>query len=632
MSDQEIAKILEKFQDVLSLTDWFSAMGRAIIWWVDKMFANILGSLTKGLDYAYEFLNFYDSPMINDFLKSYFPVILVMMTAAFVYLGFQIMQGKKDLNKIVSSTLFALSLFVALPWLLNQGTDLLMAGKESLPNNNHQALTIIQSNITDIYEIDAKGWTTKKPKPLNNIDNMTDVNLLDINESVDMGGFFIDNSPLSEKGQDILSKKLTKIGDFYVVTKPISHFFSDDQTYYRYSFHPWLMLFQLIGKALVLGFTIAKTMMLLTSLGILKVITFGTALTDIETGQRNKKLLLKIRNTLIVLFIMLVMLYMYDIVMAFISASDMSAFMKAFAIIVLSIMFMDGPDIVEELFGIDAGLKSVSRGLIGFAMGAKTTGDLAKGGADLSKKLAKTAGKAANKTATAGGMLIGGAKGALDGFKEKASKGPDPSGGASGKGSPMPSPMKGKDAGGGMPEPSKGDNGTTGASASTTGGSSGQESTNVSPTPSPGGTTAPSANGTSIVANQESPASQPSGASESLPKPEVANQVEQNKNSFATRPPGQNAEGVLNGNRASKKGAAKESPIANYESLPKGAKSAKENMDQYAKGREKDPHSVPQKALSSYANVAQKAYDSNIATKTRKSYDVMKNTTKGDKE
>ncbi|ECW8242624.1 hypothetical protein F3247_15135, partial [Listeria monocytogenes] len=184
---------------------------------------------------------------------------------------------------------------------LGQGTDLLMAGKDALPNNKHQALTIIQENITDVYAIDAEGWTTKNPEPRNEIANMTDVNLLDINESVDMGGFFIDNSPLSDKGQDVLSKKLTKIDGKYVVTKPVSHFFTEDQTYYRYSFHPFLMLFQLIGKALVLGFTIAKTMMMLTSLGILKVITVGTALTDLETGQRNKKLLLKIRNTLIVL-------------------------------------------------------------------------------------------------------------------------------------------------------------------------------------------------------------------------------------------------------------------------------------------------------------------------------------------
>ncbi|EDN9305610.1 hypothetical protein FWK73_14810 [Listeria monocytogenes] len=603
MDTQEIANILKEYQDVLGLTDWFSAAGRSIIWWVDKMFANIVGSLTKGLDYAYEFLDFYNSTKINDFIDDYKGIFFSLMTLAIAYLGFQIIRGNKELNKIVSSTLFAISLFVALPWLLGQGTDLLMAGKDALPNNKHQALTIIQENITDVYAIDAEGWTTKNPEPRNEIANMTDVNLLDINESVDMGGFFIDNSPLSDKGQDVLSKKLTKIDGKYVVTKPVSHFFTEDQTYYRYSFHPFLMLFQLIGKALVLGFTIAKTMMMLTSLGILKVITVGTALTDLETGQRNKKLLLKIRNTLIVLYIMLVMLYMYDITMAFVSASEMSSFMKAFAIIVLSIMFMDGPDIVEELFGIDAGLKSVSRGLIGFAMGAKTATDIAKGGADLSKKVAKTTGAVANKAATAGGMLIGGAKGALDGFKERATQGMNGGGSSSNE-----SPLAGQN------EATTAAKDTASGGTGSTGGAGGIASSESPSTPGSGGIT--SLGGESNL---------PSDSPNVTPSPGVAQQVEESSKNFAARPPGNNAEGVLKGHKSPQK----EPPSVAYGTMPKGAASARENMVQYASGREKDPQSIPEKALSTYANTAQKAYDSNIARKTRKSYDVMKNTTKG---
>ncbi|EAC7104610.1 hypothetical protein AKH72_14190 [Listeria monocytogenes] len=607
MDTQEIANILKEYQDVLGLTDWFSAAGRSIIWWVDKMFANIVGSLTKGLDYAYEFLDFYNSTKINDFIDDYKGIFFSLMTLAIAYLGFQIIRGNKELNKIVSSTLFAISLFVALPWLLGQGTDLLMAGKDALPNNKHQALTIIQENITDVYAIDAEGWTTKNPEPRNEIANMTDVNLLDINESVDMGGFFIDNSPLSDKGQDVLSKKLTKIDGKYVVTKPVSHFFTEDQTYYRYSFHPFLMLFQLIGKALVLGFTIAKTMMMLTSLGILKVITVGTALTDLETGQRNKKLLLKIRNTLIVLYIMLVMLYMYDITMAFVSASEMSSFMKAFAIIVLSIMFMDGPDIVEELFGIDAGLKSVSRGLIGFAMGAKTATDIAKGGADLSKKVAKTTGAVANKAATAGGMLIGGAKGALDGFKERATQGMNGGGGSSNE-----SPLAGQNEATTAATSAAKD--TASGGTGSTGGEGGIASSESPSTPGSGGIT--SLGGESNL---------PSDSPNVTPSPGVAQQVEESSKNFAARPPGNNAEGLLKGHKSPQK----EPPSVAYGTMPKGAASARENMVQYASGREKDPQSIPEKALSTYANTAQKAYDSNIARKTRKSYDVMKNTTKG---
>ncbi|MBC2137654.1 hypothetical protein HCA93_15305 [Listeria innocua] len=605
MDNQEIAKILKEYQDVLGLTDWFSAAGRSLIWWVDKMFANIVGSLTKGLNYAYEFLDFYNSAKINDFIDAYKGIFFSLMTLAIAYLGFQIIRGNKELNKIVSSTLFAISLFIALPWLLGQGTDLLMAGKDALPNNQHQALTIIQENITDVYAIDAVGWTTKKPEPRNEIANMTDVNLLDINESVDTGGL-IDDSPLSDKGQEVLSKKLIKIDGKYVVTKPVSHFFMEDQTYYRYSFHPFLMLFQLVGKALVLGFTIAKTMMMLTSLGILKVITVGTALTDLETGQRNKKLLLKIRNTLLVLYIMLVMLYMYDMTMAFVSASEMSSFMKAFAIIVLSIMFMDGPDIVEEIFGLDAGLKSVSRSLIGFAMGAKTGTDLAKGGTDLSKKLAKTAGGVTKKAATVGGVLAGGAKGALDGFAERAS---GVSGGSADKESPLAG-QAGKNET--VNNDTAGEKRTTSGNTEATNGTGNVAASERPSTPNSGGITSPG--GKSNL---------PSDSPNATPSAGAVQQAEKSSKNFATRPPGKRSDEILSGH------ASKKMPAVAHKSYPKGATSARENMLQYAKGRDTDPQSLPEKALATYANTAQKAYDSNIARKTRKSYDVMKNTTKG---
>ncbi|MBC2261207.1 hypothetical protein HCB45_06315 [Listeria sp. FSL L7-0091] len=605
MDNQEIINILKTFQEILGLTDWFSAAGRSFIWWVDKMFANILDSLTSGLNDAYAFLDFYNDSKINDFMNDYKGIFFSLMTLAIAYLGFQIIRGNKELNKIVSSTLFAISLFVALPWLLGQGTDLLMAGKSALPNNQHQALTIIQENITDVYAIDAAGWTTKNPEPRNDIQTMNDVHLLDINESVDMGGFFIDDSPLSDKGQAVLSKKLTKIENVYTLTDPASHFFMEDQTYYRYSFHPFLMLFQLVGKALVLGFTIAKTMMLLSSLGILKVITLGTALTDLETGQRNKKLLLKIRNTLLVLYIMLVMLYMYDITMAFISASAMSSFMKAFAIIVLSIMFMDGPDIVEEIFGLDAGLKSVSRSLIGFAVGAKTGTDLAKGGTDLSKKLAKTAGGVTKKAATVGGVLAGGAKGALDGFAERAS-GP---GGSADKESLLAG-QAGKNET--VNNDTAGEKRTTSGNAEATNGIGSVAASERPSTLNSGGITSPGEK-----------SNLPSDSPNATSSPGAAQQVEKSNKNFATRPPGKRADEILSGH------TSKRMPAVAHKSYPKGATSARENMLQYAKGRDTDPQSLPEKALATYANTAQKAYDSSLAKKTRKSYDVMKNTTKG---
>ncbi|EAD3309989.1 hypothetical protein EE765_14195, partial [Listeria monocytogenes] len=158
---------------------------------------------------------------------------------------------------------------------------------------------------------------------------------------------------------------------------------------------------------------------------------------------------------------------------------------------------------------------------------------------------------------------------------------------------------------------------TASGSAGSTGGTGSIASSESPSTPSSGGITSLGSSGGESNLPSDSPIATHS--------PGAAQQVENSNKNFATRPPGNNTEGLLKGHKSPQK----EPPSVAYGTMPKGAASARENMLQYASGREKDPQSIPEKALSTYANTAQKAYDSNIAKKTRKSYDVMKNTTKG---
>lgn len=617
MDDIQIVEFLLKFKDLLSTTDWFSASYRVVLWNLDKMLGNVINSLTSGLNQAYKLLKIYDSPEITKLLQDYGIVFFALMSLAVAYLGFQIMRGKKEINKMVSATFFAITLFISIPFLFSQMSSMLLAGKEALPSNKSQSINIMKGNIIDLYEIDKAGWKTKHPKVKNDIKDMTDIDLLDINESIDTGNFLGFNSPLSQKGLSILDKKVTKVDGKYQLADLKSHFFTEDQTYYRYHFNGGIMFFQLLGKALVLGFTIAKTMMLFTELGVLKVLTVGTSLTDLETGQRNKKLLLRIRNAFIIAYLVLLLLYLYDIIMVFVSNSDMNVFMKSFAIIVISIFFMDGPDVIEEIFGMDAGLKSVGRSLIGFAMGAKGASEMAKGAGGLVKDAAKTSKKVGGKAASTAGSIGGAFKGALDGFSERKAGGKSSNKEPSGNPSPGPSG-----------QPPGGNGGPTGSppgsSNPSTGNQSGQGSTGSGSGVGAGAGVSAGGSGEMTPASTETPlANYQSNPPQSQAEKNAKN-VEGNQKSFAKRPPGNNASGILSGERVKRTG-----PQLNYDSMSQGAKSARQNMMEYAKGREADPQSMGDKILGAYANTAQRAYDSKPSQHTRKAYDVAKNTTKG---
>ncbi|MGG3718823.1 pLS20_p028 family conjugation system transmembrane protein [Bacillus subtilis] len=424
MDDSEILKILLRFQDYLSLTSIWTAPFRVIGWWVIMGLAAIVDALSGGIEEIYDLLNFFDSDQIRGFIDKWMPVIFALMALALGFLGWKIIvQKKTDYDKIITNSLFALTLFLVLPWGMQQASDLLLAGKGMLDEDGKLSVStkIYQNNIVDVYKIDKDAeWSKKEFKKLkkkNNIENDEDVKLLDITEPVDTGGIF-HSSPLTKDGEKILDKKVSDASGEKKLEDLESFWIQDDEAYYRYSWHPWYMMFELGTIAFVLFMTMFKTAQLIMELGILKIFSVGTALTDLENGQRNKKFLEKIKNTFIVLFSIELLLQCYILFTDYIGQADISAPIKIVVLIAAAILTVDGPNFIEEMFGIDSGLKSISRSLVGLFAGAKTAKMATDFTASTAKKAGKMAGKIAKKSSDAALVGMGAGKGILDGFKE----------------------------------------------------------------------------------------------------------------------------------------------------------------------------------------------------------------------
>ncbi|MEC1666427.1 pLS20_p028 family conjugation system transmembrane protein [Bacillus mojavensis] len=442
MDDSDILKILLRFQDYLSLTSIWTAPFRVIGWWVIMGLAAIVDALSGGIEEIYDLLNFFDSEQISGFIDKWMPAIFGLMTLALGFLGWKIIvQKKTDYDRIITSSLFALTLFIVLPWGMQQASDLLLAGKGMLDEDGKLSVStkIYQNNIVDVYKIDKDAeWSKKEFKKLkkkNNIENDQDVKLLDITEPVDTGGIF-HSSPLTKDGEKILDKKVSDASGEKKLEDLESFWIQDDEAYYRYSWHPWYMMFELGTIAFVLFMTMFKTAQLIMELGILKIFSVGTALTDLEHGQRNKKFLEKIKNTFIVLFSIELLLQCYILFTDYMGQADISAPIKIVVLIAAAILTADGPNFIEEMFGIDAGLKSISRSLVGLFAGAKTAKMATDFTASTAKKAGKMAGKIAKKSSDAALVGMGAGKGILDGFKENmdaAKSGGGSNGGATGK-------------------------------------------------------------------------------------------------------------------------------------------------------------------------------------------------------
>ncbi|WOI43338.1 pLS20_p028 family conjugation system transmembrane protein [Bacillus altitudinis] len=423
MTEEEIIKILIRFHEYLSLSNVFIAILRTVGWYFLIGLAECVDALSGGVSSIYELINFFDSPAIDDFLTKYMPVIFSMAALALGFLGWKIIIKKQtDYSKIITSSIVALTIFLVLPWGMQKASELVSLGRESLESENLTVSTkIFQNNITDVYKIDQAGWSLKELDKMtrkNNIRDKTDVHFVDINEVVDTGGLW-KKSPLTEDGKAILTKKVSDASGKRTLEDLQSRWISEDEAYNRYSWHPWYIFFELVTVGIVLFMTMFRTAQMIMELGILKIFSMGTAFTDLESGQRNKRIIEKIRNTFIVMFAMVLILECFIIFTDFVGQSSLNGAVKIVALFAAGILTIDGPAFIDEIFGIDVGVKSIGRSLLGaFALGRSAKGAASFAGG-LASKAAKTGMKIGKKTAGGALTTAGATKGLLDGYKEK---------------------------------------------------------------------------------------------------------------------------------------------------------------------------------------------------------------------
>ncbi|TCI20415.1 hypothetical protein EVJ34_14375 [Exiguobacterium sp. SL-9] len=161
----------------------------------------------------------------------------------------------------------------------------------------------------------------------------------------------------------------------------------NNQYYYRYQPN-WLTIFVTLG---IMGFTLFsiayKLARLSFELAFNYVLAILVAPADLHSGQKTKKVIQSILNTFLVIILIFVSIKLYTIGTAYL-AETLDGFAYLIALIAFSVALIDGPNMVERLFGIDAGLK---RGW-GVALGAYAAGKgVTSAGAHAVSKVARSA-------------------------------------------------------------------------------------------------------------------------------------------------------------------------------------------------------------------------------------------------
>ncbi len=388
MANGDLASKLEEFQDLLSISDLVRDALRSIGWLLVRGLSFIIDGLEQITTEILLIKSFFNNPQVVEFVQTIQPFLYVILAGSFLFTGYlMIFQKKFDREGFLINlfiTLLVLGLLSPTMIKTSEFTDKAITNinQDGVYENQDHTLSqsVLQKNVHDLVEYDKTAFKDTKIKIPNSVP-ASQIKNIDINDVFDS-----DEYRLSKEGEDISQNKLAWNGKEMTETElDQSGVEWNNQYYYRY--HPnWFTILVTLG---VMGFTLFsiayKLARLSFELAFNYVLAILVAPADLHSGQKTKNVIQSILNTFLVIILIFVSIKLYTIGTAYL-ADTLDGLAYLIALIAFSAALIDGPNMVERLFGMDAGLK---RGW-GVALGAYAVGKgTAKVGARISGQTMK---------------------------------------------------------------------------------------------------------------------------------------------------------------------------------------------------------------------------------------------------
>ena len=156
--------------------------------------------------------------------------------------------------------------------------------------------------------------------------------------------------------------------------------------YYRYKVDMFPIFLSEIASILVMVFTFFKVVRLCYELIVNHFFAYIFAITDIASGAKLREALKSILSTYVVLIYCSVAISLFNTFQAWIfDSSIFNNFEASICIIPVAMAVIDGPNLIERLFGIDAGIKSGFHTAMGLMHAGKAALGMGKAAWNLGK-------------------------------------------------------------------------------------------------------------------------------------------------------------------------------------------------------------------------------------------------------
>lgn len=395
MYEGNIVDILLAYSEYFSKSN-FIIYGFRLLGWV---FIKFLGFLVDKLEDVVKSItvvtDFFNSPEITNLINRFRPLLYLLLVASIIFIGYQLVINKKfDRSKLPMNIILALCIIVVMPLAMSKANILTNKVIGEIQGESQFSDQIISNNVTDLYLLDQANFPIKDDGTVGDIDPKNNIgnNITRINPIEEIDRDKVNNKKVFENEIIFDSKGEAKLNK-------IVGLFKWDDEYYRYHINYMTIIVTLLITAFVMIFTSVKMIKLSIELAFSKVMTTFVAVADLSNGQRMRQSVNGIISIFVAMISTMLMLKLYILGTAYLS-DKISGIGTICAMLGCAIFVIDGPNYIEKMFGVDAGLSSVWRTVMGINSAMDILGKLGNTTSEMMKK-------AGDGIANAGAFLAG---------------------------------------------------------------------------------------------------------------------------------------------------------------------------------------------------------------------------------
>lgn len=413
--DNSDADDLQWYRDNAALLENNNIVGdalRSVSWSMTGLVCKVANVSETLYTKTFGLIDITNYQQINDLLDTLRPVLLALTVLCCAGLGIMLLVQQEKRSPLLRNILLGIVAVSASAWLFSTANDLVISFRDGILGGEevNQSYALVESNLIDLIRIDKRGDINALNYKAGQgviygvgIAGQDDMDSVDLCETLDWH--------TAKNGKNLygwstefnnrVKYRLAHTADGDVARKNYDGLTSaniGNQFFYRYSFDFWSCLLQLLSLSLLFLALCYKNVRIAYELVVSRLLAFLFA-ADIGGGEKLKNTLLFVRDTYLTMCVCVLSVKLYEIMVGLVTSFGITGIGKGIVCLLIAYAVIDGPNLVERILGMDAGLSSsVGRAMAIFGAGKAAGRTAARLGGKAMRGVKNTAMAAATGT------------------------------------------------------------------------------------------------------------------------------------------------------------------------------------------------------------------------------------------